>query len=480
MQRKNIWTECFFKMHPRNTLFSVIIFALTCFGLFPQTFAQDDADKPFVIPEVKIEAFSPKGFRVSLPDGAGIQMFAFHGQRNKQLSSVEPGELYKDVTSPSGNSWVYYDPNVRLQKGDVIHYWYFVQHNRLGYRKEEQKFQVENLDSIPTEPSCKKSTVTRYNGGKIPCEGNVIFEDNFIKYSTLDDEKWLHEEFIPSNNGPDYEFVIYKKDNRTVFVEDSVAHFKPVESNLASGVLDLKHCTKSKDKINDEQCTRGVIGPIPFPPFFTGLARSKFSFQHGVIEIRAKVPQGDWIYPVIQLKTLDETKSIIIALVRGNQQLRTSSGEEIGATVVESGFQSNDSAPILRRKSFSSPISNDFHTFSLEWRQNEATFKIDQDVITTYKLNEPGLEKVYTNPAIVEKFGGFEDTDQEYRIYLGTSVGGILFFPDDSVSGNQRKPWKNKTVRMVRDFKEQLAVTKRSWIENAYDLKVKSVKVKSL
>jgi hypothetical protein len=96
----------------------------------------------FVIPEVTLEAYEPKGFRASIPALNGIQMFAFHGNINKPISQVDPGEYSQDYTSPTGNTWSYFNKDLKLKAGDVIHYWVFIQFLKLGYRKDNQVWNV--------------------------------------------------------------------------------------------------------------------------------------------------------------------------------------------------------------------------------------------------------------------------------------------------------------------------------------------------
>lgn len=38
--------------------------------------------------------------------------------------------------------WVYENLDVTLKPGDEVHYWIFAQYNRLGYRKDKQKWTV--------------------------------------------------------------------------------------------------------------------------------------------------------------------------------------------------------------------------------------------------------------------------------------------------------------------------------------------------
>ena len=56
-----------------------------------------------------------------------------------------------------------------------------------------------------------------------------------------------------------------------------------------------------------EQCSRQARYGYILPPVLSGRVstRRSFSFRYGVLEMRAKLPSGDWIYPGrVKLKLL--------------------------------------------------------------------------------------------------------------------------------------------------------------------------------
>ncbi|RZC41379.1 Gram-negative bacteria binding protein 2 [Asbolus verrucosus] len=149
----------------------------------------------FVIPEVTLEAYEPKGFRASIPALEGIQMFAFHGNVNKEITQIDPGQFSKDFTSPSDNNmWSYFNDELSLKVGDVVYYWIFIQYDKLGYRKDAQRWNVTELLKI-RDSTCEtsKTVVARKS---LICKNSVIFQDNFDS-SAIDGNKWLIEEYIP-------------------------------------------------------------------------------------------------------------------------------------------------------------------------------------------------------------------------------------------------------------------------------------------
>lgn len=70
--------------------------------------------------------------------------------------------------------------------------------------------------------------------------------------------------------------------------------------------------------------------------------KNKFKFKYGRIEIRAKLPSGDWLKPTIALLPNDNTYGgwpasggIAIVESRGNKNLTNQKDLSVGANVVE-------------------------------------------------------------------------------------------------------------------------------------------------
>lgn len=75
-------------------------------------------------------------------DQDGMQLFAFHGKVNEDISRIEPGQYSGDFKSPSKGRWTYFNEDLVLKPGDKISYWIFIQHDKSGYRKDNQKWTV--------------------------------------------------------------------------------------------------------------------------------------------------------------------------------------------------------------------------------------------------------------------------------------------------------------------------------------------------
>ncbi|RZC41262.1 beta-1,3-glucan-binding protein 2 [Asbolus verrucosus] len=77
----------------------------------------------YSVPQPLIQAFRPRGLKVSIPHTTGIQLFAFHGNINKPLHGTLAGQLSQDILHRDGDHWIFSDPTVELEIGDKIYYW---------------------------------------------------------------------------------------------------------------------------------------------------------------------------------------------------------------------------------------------------------------------------------------------------------------------------------------------------------------------
>ncbi|KAG5863566.1 hypothetical protein JTB14_011937 [Gonioctena quinquepunctata] len=169
----------------------------------------------YEIPTVTLEAFQPQGFRASIKADPDINLFAFHGKVNKEINLIEPGDFTEDLKVPVGEYFTFFNPNLKLKVGDVIHYWVFVQYKKLGYRKDAQKWTVKELKAEPRADCTQSVTVT--SDRKKVCKNTRIFEDNF-KGDSLNNDKWILEQYVPGS--PSVEQQTNRTKNTTWNTED--------------------------------------------------------------------------------------------------------------------------------------------------------------------------------------------------------------------------------------------------------------------
>lgn len=84
-------------------------------------------NKIFVVLEIKI-------------DERGIVLFAFHGSINKELLANEQGDYHGQTRIKSNGQWSYENNRYKLQRGDVLNFWLYVQHGNFGYKLENLRY----------------------------------------------------------------------------------------------------------------------------------------------------------------------------------------------------------------------------------------------------------------------------------------------------------------------------------------------------
>jgi hypothetical protein len=73
----------------------------------------------------------------------GIKNFEFHGilKSGKDGTELRKFDAFPTL-SEDGQWWAHSDDDVKVSVGDVISYWLFFSHNSLGYRYDDQTYEI--------------------------------------------------------------------------------------------------------------------------------------------------------------------------------------------------------------------------------------------------------------------------------------------------------------------------------------------------
>lgn len=302
-------------------------------------------------------------------------------------------------------------------------------------------------------------SVTTVSGSRAPrnfCAGDLIFEDNF---NSLDNSKWRHE--VTLAGGGNWEFQWYVNDRFNSYTWGGNLHIRPSftssifgENFLTSGrvVIPPNECTQADWFGCDRQGTpNNIINPIRSARLDTW---DRFHFKYGRLEIRAKMPAGDWIWPALWLMPRfsvyggwPRSGEIDLMELRGNRQLfsgNTNVGvEQAGSTMHFGPSPDQNGWPTTHftRNQFPGFDVN-FHVYRLIWTPSYIQFEIDGRVVG----NVPAGDGFWRR-------GGFTGSnpwagrplmapfDQEFFIIINNAVGGVNYFSDSFVNRNAPKPW---------------------------------------
>lgn len=324
---------------------------------------------------------------------------AFHAQINTPLPGQTAGSLFnKDITSPVSGAFTFRDRNTKLNKGDKLYYWLYVIYKGLGYHLENQvyeyrgdelqnhniHFEDPNSTTEPTgidvrldeKPINCPLSLTMVNGKRKVCAGQEIFSEDFSAAS-LNTQKWTVEKRIAIE--PDYEFVLYSNQSFVTGHQNGLR----IEPQLLTQVYDER---KLQSSLTVDDCTvagepmacshnrlnnRALAPPIVSSQITTS---QKFSFLFGRIEVVAKIPTGDWIYPQLWLQPQGfkyDKKDYKAGLVAIGMLENSPTGSSIVKQGVILGAEDPIRSKFLLQKTVDKNWGRDFHTFVLEWKPGE-------------------------------------------------------------------------------------------------------------
>jgi hypothetical protein len=290
-----------------------------------------------------------------------------------------------------------------------------------------------------------------------PCQ---IFNDEF---DFLDFNAWEHE--MTLGGGGNWEFQAYVNNRSISYTRDSTLFIKPEltanmngEAFLTQGTWDLWGSFGPNEMCSGNAnygCLRngwdGLLNPV-----MSARLRSlnHFSFTFGRIEVRAKMPRGDWLWPAIWMMPKNfeyglwpASGEIDILESRGNDNFGNL-GNGFGGTTLHWGPQWNINMYELTHTEYASPdggsFADNFHTWAMDWTPDSMIFYVDDAVVLTVDpgtnfwdfgaLANTGMENPWRAGSKMAPF------DRDYSIILNLAVGGTNgFFPD----GIADKPWSN-------------------------------------
>nr|XP_039254431.1 beta-1,3-glucan-binding protein-like [Styela clava] len=370
---------------------------------------------------------------------------------------------------------------------------------------------VPESDTLAAPPSCSAYPCDATCDMKVsPCNG-LVFEENF---DTFDLQRWQHE--ITMSGGGNWEFQYYTNNRTNSYVRDNTLFIKPTltadhygESFLSSGVLDLwggspaDFCTGNAFW----GCQRTGTPNNYINPVQSARIRSvnSFAIQYGRIEVVAKMPSGDWLWPAIWMLPRDNryggwpaSGEIDIIESRGNINLTDAEGvskgrDNMGMTLHWGPYFPLNGYPKTTIESHpaSGTYASAFHTWVVDWTAEYIDLFVDGKLLRRvdpgpggffdygeFEKEAPGIDNPWANSN--NKMTPF---DQEFYILINVAVGGTNgFFPDSWINAPREKPWKNDSPTAMKDFWLKKDEWYPSWqpdVDNGENaaMQVRSIKV---
>ncbi|KAN0066295.1 hypothetical protein ACQY0O_000389 [Thecaphora frezii] len=339
----------------------------------------------------------------------------------------------------------------------------------------------------------------------------LVLEDNFDG-DLLNTEIWHREVDLSGFGNNQFDWTTDSTNNS--YVQDGKLYIVPTLTSDAVGnaaildgyTLNLTadgRCTASNQ--SDANCaavsnaTTGVI----LPPIQSARLTTNFSrtIRYGRVEVRAKLPTGDWLWPAIWMMPKDSvygewprSGEIDIMESKGNMP---KSRDDVVANTFRSSlhfgpnwiFDGYSHTTEIRRL-WRNYYNQGYHTFGLEWTEEGIytwerspvykvlIHKFNKDFWTLGKfpsmLNNGTL---LDNPWARSENPKIAPFDQEFFLILNVAVGGTNgYFEDDKFPN---KPWSNSAESARADFWHAKDKWLPSWPEKNEDraMVVDSVKM---
>ncbi|GAO17284.1 hypothetical protein UVI_02063460 [Ustilaginoidea virens] len=342
-------------------------------------------------------------------------------------------------------------------------------------------------------------------------EGNycLIYDDHF---TTLDKTVWTQEVQLDGFEAGSFDWTT--TDDKNSYVDSNGLHIVPTLTNQTTSITsnDL-YANYTLDLLKDGSCTgrsnRSCIAtsdPIKgtmIPPIRSARlsTRGKRSIRYGKVEVVAKLPKGDWIWPAIRMMPEDSvygewprSGEIDVMGSRGNSRQYPEGGRDYyygtlhwGPTAENDGYWRTTQAKQIRRGDYSKA----FHTYGIQWTPSYIYFYIDsrihQILFVGFHATKPlydlgGFARVAENQTLLanpwamsSSTTGNAPFDQRFHLILDVAVGSNNGWFLDHVG---EKPWIDGAKNAQWTFWDAAARWLPTWGEgDERGMTVRSVKM---
>ncbi|KYK58724.1 gram-negative bacteria-binding protein 1 precursor [Drechmeria coniospora] len=300
----------------------------------------------------------------------------------------------------------------------------------------------------------------------------LVYEDHFDR---LDSDIWTHEVQLDGFGTGSFDWAT--ADPKNSYIDAQGLHIVPTLTNQTTSITnDQLYANHTLDLLQDGSCTSTrntscIVHSDPqkgtmIPPVRSArlTTRGKRSIRYGKVEVVAKLPKGNWLWPAIWMMPEDSvygpwprSGEIDIMEARGNTHDYAEGGRNLyygtlhwGPTTETNSYWRTTHAKKIRRGDYAS----DFHTFGVQWTPRYIYFYIDsrihQILFVGFQQDKPLYDvgrfaqmaenkTLLANPwAVSNSTTGNAPFDQRFYLILSVAVGSRNGWFLDYVGG---KPW---------------------------------------
>ena len=354
------------------------------------------------------------------------------------------------------------------------------------------------IHSICTLAICMFFFMQATNGREL----RLALEDEF---NTFNLSLWKHE--ITLSGGGNWEFQAYLNNRSNSYVRDGILYLKPTLMEDQIGLANVKGqpnsftfniwggspadlCTQNQfygcERVSGQPNEWRYLNPIKSARIRTA---ESFNFKYGKVEVKAKLPIGDWLWPAIwmlpthqQYGIWPSSGEIDIMESRGNSVEDYSFGgyENFGSTLhwgIDYLHNYFDQTHVTMTPEAN--LTEEFHVYGLIWNETYigTYFDDESNVVLNVPINQSFWSKTgLQSPPWDNPWKDTEDNapfNQEYYLIMNVAVGGVTgFFPDAP-----NKPWQNDHSHTVNQFYDAKDDWYPTWDGENSALQVDSVRI---
>ena len=268
-----------------------------------------------------------------------------------------------------------------------------------------------------------------------------------------------------------------------------------VETNNVINLLQDGSCSSDlwSNCVAVTNVTNGtIVNPVKSARIST---KKSHAIKFGRVEVEARLPDGDWLWPAIWMLPVNDTYGpwpasgeIDICESRGNNYTYPQGGNNVVSSTLHWGpdsdndgwYQNNN-----KRNALHTSWSSGFQTYGMEWNEKYIFTYIGTRLLQVMyvQFTKPFWNKGNFPPSdangtrLVNPWAktGRDNTpfDEDFYLIINLAVGGTNGWFDDGVNG---KPWVDASPTAKRDFWNARSQWLPTWEKNG-QMTVKSVKM---
>ncbi|KAI0051591.1 glycoside hydrolase family 16 protein [Auriscalpium vulgare] len=333
-----------------------------------------------------------------------------------------------------------------------------------------------------------------------------VMGDDFDSLSVdSDGATWVRDAEMSGFGNGEFEMTTTSSDN--LFVRNGQLYIMPTLTTnylkspgliFDGGNYTIPGCTAAKTNASACSVASNAKTGATVPPIMSARISTKgtYSIQYGKVEVVAKLPRGDWLWPAIWMLPTDSkygawplSGEIDIMEGRGNGPEYPAQGNNYVRSTLTWG-----ALPGLIARAYGwqsqkrTSYAKAFHTYTMEWTQDFIKIYVDSRLTSmvdmkinnkqagnggfffnkgkfpTTSTNGTATEIVVPNPW---KDGGQSAPfDQSFYLVMNLAAGGTSgWFPDKKGD----KPWFDSSNTAMRDFAQAQSTWSATWPDSDDD-----------